>query len=112
MNGPDLELRLDNLIAELSLELSQIQKDRQMREQINARLERIEQSLALPLVYSPSQAARRLGYGVRWLYDHLSDLPAPVSLHPLRFRVSDIDAFATGRDVAPRNAPRRRRKIA
>ena len=103
---PEQELKLDNLITELALEISQIQEDRRQRELVNARLERIERALVIPLVYSAAQAARRLGRSTRWLYDHLAELPKPIETDPLRFRVQEIDAAAL--KIAPR-APRRGR---
>jgi hypothetical protein len=97
MNGPDLELKLDNLIAELALEIAQIQKDRKFRASIDARLERLERVHAIPLVYTLKQAAARLGdYKPGWAYKHPELLPIPCSVRPLRYRVSDVEALARG----------------
>ncbi len=105
---PQQQLLLENLTTELAVEISQLKTDRQQRELINLKLERIEQALAIPLIYSAAQAARRLGRSTRWLYDHLAEIPKPVETDPLRFRVHEIDAAAL--KIAPQ-APRRRRQV-
>jgi hypothetical protein len=105
--SPDQQLSIDNLITSISLVLADRQKEKMTLAEIFARLERIERAHAVPLVYSLKQSCTRLGYGISWGRKHPELLPHPISNHPLRYRLAEVEALvAQNEPVKGRRSPR------
>jgi hypothetical protein len=99
--SPEQELKIDNLRQEIALINIERQQDRALKERLLASLARIDSHLqaierahAVPKLYSLRQACQVLSKTDRWGRDHPELLPAPVSSHPLRYRISDVEALA------------------
>lgn len=106
--SPGQELKLDNLITELALEIAQIKNDREQRELVLARLDRIERAVGAPLTCGFTYACKRLGFSVTWGREHIDLFPKPVSAH--RYLVSDIDAMVQRLESQPIGRKQRKRR--
>ena len=91
---PADDLRVDNLVASVSLALSDRQGEKATLREISSRLTRIERALAIPVTYSLAQACARLGFSVSTGRKHPERLPTPVKFLPLKYRVEDVEALA------------------
>ena len=106
---PDNQLSIDNLITSISLVLADRQKEKATLAEISERLERIERAHAVPLCYSLREACSRLGFGTGWGNKHPEILPAPISNHPRRYRIEEVEALVRMGIPKGKRAPRRAR---
>jgi len=105
---PADDLRVDNLVASVSLVLADRQKHNATLLEITSRLERIERALAIPTVYSLAESCMRLGFSVSTGRKHPERLPTPVTFLPLKYQVADVEAIA----LKPREEGERGRRRA
>jgi hypothetical protein len=106
---PDQELKIYNLTTMLALVLANRQKDQAVLEQLLTRMERLDRSHAIPAFYTLRQACARFGFKPSWGHLHPEQLPAPVGNHPLRYRVTEVEALVAGREPSKgKRAPRSR----
>jgi hypothetical protein len=96
---PEDSLRIDNLVASVALLVAGIREDKAQRAQVLASLERIERAIAVPMTYTLKQTCRRIGCSLSWGQKNGARLPTPVSQHPIRYRIEDVEAMV--RDPGP-----------
>jgi hypothetical protein len=110
---PDQELLLENIRTDFAIVTAERKDDRNLQREILARLDRIELAVGAPLVCGQEQACRRLGFSVHWGRKHPEHLPKPISRHPIKYLIVDVEAMAAKLREATegtKRAPRASRK--